>query len=246
MPACIGAGVQVRQPHWHGHQDLQLTQQTSVPCQLNVHTFSGLAPRPTGKHRAFPHCCRPILNPILLLSPPTSRIALQRGFLKAQGKTPEATMASALYTDVKKRNGTSIFTRCGGSAAACVCMLLHAVRHSAIRNPDICVKTVNADPPQWFLSLPSSLLSAVVATHTDTSSELPQSRPCPQNFNCMPFSDHMQSVHRATHGPANIQKSTAHHTDTLPQVQPNDAPFHKLDLNAPYSQCVAPPTALCM
>eukprot|EP00877_Chromochloris_zofingiensis_P002038 jgi/Chrzof1/11835/Cz06g11210.t1 len=40
-----------------------------------------------------------------------TKIALQRGFLNAQGKTPEATMASALYTDVKKKNGTSLFTR---------------------------------------------------------------------------------------------------------------------------------------
>jgi hypothetical protein len=40
------------------------------------------------------------------------RTALQRGFLNAQGKTPEATMASALYTDVKKKRGESIFTRC--------------------------------------------------------------------------------------------------------------------------------------
>jgi hypothetical protein len=38
------------------------------------------------------------------------RIALQRGILQAQGKTPEATMASALYTDVK-RNAQSPFTR---------------------------------------------------------------------------------------------------------------------------------------
>jgi hypothetical protein len=47
--------------------------------------------------------------------PPRRRIALQRGFLKAQGKTPEATMASALYTDVKRKSGTSIFTRCGAA-----------------------------------------------------------------------------------------------------------------------------------
>ncbi|KAI8469454.1 MAG: hypothetical protein J3K34DRAFT_522121 [Monoraphidium minutum] len=40
-----------------------------------------------------------------------TKIALQRGFLKAQGKTPEATMASALYTDVKKKCGQSMFTR---------------------------------------------------------------------------------------------------------------------------------------
>jgi len=41
----------------------------------------------------------------------THRVALERGFLKAQGKTPEATMASAMYTDVKKKGSDSLFTR---------------------------------------------------------------------------------------------------------------------------------------
>ena len=54
------------------------------------------------------------------------RIALQRGFLKAQGKTPEATMASALYTDVKKRNGTSIFTRYGHCNLAPLSLSAHS------------------------------------------------------------------------------------------------------------------------
>ncbi|GBF98412.1 hypothetical protein Rsub_10477 [Raphidocelis subcapitata] len=40
-----------------------------------------------------------------------TKLALQRGFLKAQGKTPEATMASALYTDVKRKPADSLFTR---------------------------------------------------------------------------------------------------------------------------------------
>ena len=37
--------------------------------------------------------------------------ALQRGFLQAHGKTPDATMASALYTDVKKKGPRSLFMR---------------------------------------------------------------------------------------------------------------------------------------
>ena len=32
----------------------------------------------------------------------TTRVALRRGLLQCSGKTPEATMASALYTDVKR------------------------------------------------------------------------------------------------------------------------------------------------
>eukprot|EP00873_Tetraselmis_striata_P027713 jgi/Tetstr1/447977/TSEL_035281.t1 len=39
------------------------------------------------------------------------RVALERGLLQAKGKTPEATMASALYTDVKRKERNSIFTR---------------------------------------------------------------------------------------------------------------------------------------
>jgi len=40
-----------------------------------------------------------------------ARLALARGYVRCQGKTPEATMASALYTDVKKKGDKSIFTR---------------------------------------------------------------------------------------------------------------------------------------
>ena len=42
------------------------------------------------------------------------RAALDRGLIHCQGRTPEATMASALYTDVKRKGGSSIFTRCLG------------------------------------------------------------------------------------------------------------------------------------
>ena len=40
-----------------------------------------------------------------------ARLALKRGLIKCSGKTPEATMASALYTDIKRREGQSIFIR---------------------------------------------------------------------------------------------------------------------------------------
>lgn len=42
---------------------------------------------------------------------------MEMGLLKCQGKTPEATMASALYTDVKRKLQKSLFTRCGTNNA---------------------------------------------------------------------------------------------------------------------------------
>ena len=42
-----------------------------------------------------------------------TRVALRRGLLQCSGKTPEATMASALYTDVKRKEKNSVFTRPG-------------------------------------------------------------------------------------------------------------------------------------
>ena len=42
-----------------------------------------------------------------------ARLALERQHIKCQGRTPEATMASALYTDVKRKGNKSVFTRCG-------------------------------------------------------------------------------------------------------------------------------------
>jgi hypothetical protein len=40
-----------------------------------------------------------------------ARVALQRGYISCSGKTPEATMASALYTDIKRRLGETVFIR---------------------------------------------------------------------------------------------------------------------------------------
>ena len=40
-----------------------------------------------------------------------AKVAMKRGLITCQGKTPEATMASALYTDVKRKENTSIFIR---------------------------------------------------------------------------------------------------------------------------------------
>ncbi len=40
-----------------------------------------------------------------------AKLALERGLIRCQGKTPENTMASALYTEVRKRNTKSMFIK---------------------------------------------------------------------------------------------------------------------------------------
>ncbi|KAL4526428.1 hypothetical protein Ndes2526A_g00878 [Nannochloris sp. 'desiccata'] len=40
-----------------------------------------------------------------------AKLALRRGLVRCTGKTPEATMASALYTDIKRKEGHSLFVR---------------------------------------------------------------------------------------------------------------------------------------
>ena len=40
-----------------------------------------------------------------------ARLAMKRGLINCNGKTPDATMASALYTDLKRRDVNSIFIR---------------------------------------------------------------------------------------------------------------------------------------
>ncbi|KAK9812395.1 hypothetical protein WJX73_007500 [Symbiochloris irregularis] len=40
-----------------------------------------------------------------------TRLALEQALIRCQGRTPEATMASALYTDVKRKHDKSVFTR---------------------------------------------------------------------------------------------------------------------------------------
>lgn len=40
-----------------------------------------------------------------------ARLAMKRGLINCNGKTPDATMASALYTDLKRRDVHSIFIR---------------------------------------------------------------------------------------------------------------------------------------
>ncbi len=52
-----------------------------------------------------------VLPPLHLARCRVRRVALERGLINCQGKTPEATMASALYTDVKRKHNKSVFTR---------------------------------------------------------------------------------------------------------------------------------------
>lgn len=40
-----------------------------------------------------------------------TKIAVKYGYINVQGKTPDATMASALYTDIKRKEGRSIFIK---------------------------------------------------------------------------------------------------------------------------------------
>ncbi|CAK0746071.1 hypothetical protein CVIRNUC_001665 [Coccomyxa viridis] len=47
----------------------------------------------------------------LLTTADITKLALERQHIKCQGRTPEATMASALYTDVKRKGNKSVFTR---------------------------------------------------------------------------------------------------------------------------------------
>jgi HB1, ASXL, restriction endonuclease HTH domain len=39
-------------------------------------------------------------------------MAVEMNLIRCQGRTPEATMASALYTDIKRKLFKSAFTRC--------------------------------------------------------------------------------------------------------------------------------------
>jgi hypothetical protein len=82
---------------------------SQTPC--NVPPHGAVIVSTGGKEHGPPH---PALNliPLASSSPPqTTRIALERGLIQCQGKTPEATMASALYTDVRRKLDKSCFTR---------------------------------------------------------------------------------------------------------------------------------------
>jgi hypothetical protein len=54
-------------------------------------------------------------------TPPLScRVALEKALINCQGRTPDATMASALYTDIKRKLDQSVFTRWDSAFQQCV------------------------------------------------------------------------------------------------------------------------------
>ena len=69
------------------------------------------------------------------LPPLCRRLALDWGLLTCSGKTPEATMASAMYGDIKRKDRGSLFIRCAHCQRHCrhyrhaqVAMVAHAAR----------------------------------------------------------------------------------------------------------------------
>jgi hypothetical protein len=81
----------------------------AAACTRRAVPLGALSP-PSGARRS-----RPVTE--TLLSPVPRSRALELGLLpRMPGKTPDATMASALYTDIKKgakAKGASTFVRCG-------------------------------------------------------------------------------------------------------------------------------------
>lgn len=47
----------------------------------------------------------------LLTTGEITKLALEYGYINCNGKTPEATMASAMYTDIRRKHDKSVFTR---------------------------------------------------------------------------------------------------------------------------------------
>lgn len=88
------------------------------------------------------------------------RLAMDLGLLKCQGKTPEATMASALYTDVKRKLSKSVFTRCVSAWARMACCPHACPLHGMARLG--CAQLVW--PPtattRWLLPMPAVFLHA--------------------------------------------------------------------------------------
>ncbi|PNH12181.1 hypothetical protein TSOC_000915 [Tetrabaena socialis] len=54
----------------------------------------------------------------LMTSGEITKLAIERKLLKCMGKTPENTMASALYTEVRKKASTTVFIK--GACSCCV------------------------------------------------------------------------------------------------------------------------------
>jgi hypothetical protein len=115
----MSTGVCARLPAWPPAWLPGLGCVTRWMCDLGG--WAGSTEWPACLSACLPACLNsPPSSPSPPLHPPTpapppageiARVALKRGLIKCTGKTPEATMASALYTDIKRKEGQSIFIR---------------------------------------------------------------------------------------------------------------------------------------
>ncbi|KAL3131529.1 hypothetical protein ABBQ38_007832 [Trebouxia sp. C0009 RCD-2024] len=107
---------------WRPNYANSLAKRGSVPIRDETGRFIGVRPKtaaerlqrqPLGSGGIFKSAAVEVLRleRRLMSTGDIAKVALQRGLIKCQGKTPEATMASALYTDVKRKEGHSIFIR---------------------------------------------------------------------------------------------------------------------------------------
>ena len=58
---------------------------------------------------AAPGVPTPRRHPVCCAAGEITKLAVERKLLRCTGKTPENTMASALYTEVRKKAGTTVF-----------------------------------------------------------------------------------------------------------------------------------------
>ncbi|KAL0032721.1 hypothetical protein WJX79_005609 [Trebouxia sp. C0005] len=107
---------------WRPNYANSLAKRGSVPIRDETGRFIGVRPKTAaerlqrqtlGSGGIFKSAAVDVLRleRRLMSTGDIAKVALQRGLIKCQGKTPEATMASALYTDVKRKEGHSIFIR---------------------------------------------------------------------------------------------------------------------------------------
>ena len=98
-----------------GAPQLQHLHQCRLPASTSCFVSSMLGSGtsryrdPAGADRAG----APLSKPVQMIAGEVAKLALARGYINVLGKTPEATMASAMYTDVKRKGaeGTSTFIR---------------------------------------------------------------------------------------------------------------------------------------
>lgn len=113
---------QPRQRKRRANYAISLAKRGSVPIRDETGRFIGVRPKtaaeramkqPLGSGGIFKSAAVEVLRQEkrLMSTGDIAKLALKRGLIKCQGKTPEATMASALYTDVKRKESNSVFIR---------------------------------------------------------------------------------------------------------------------------------------